>query len=323
MQTIDSTKRKYGYMKKIYYTFLLFFLNFTLYANDISGDLSNHTIWLTGSYDPFTNAHFKLIKYFSNKTQKDIYITVNYNSGKNYESSIRERIEIMQKIFNENKNIKIIREPIQGRVEFAKKLYKLYDRPVLLGVGEDVFRDDYRVEGYTELLKLKNISFILFRRKGMETKSLPMPTYGHLFIEDSIDGTENISSTRTRKAIQKNKNTKKYLPIIVQQYIKEKSLYVINTKLNRELLFENFKKIIIKKFPNLTHLKKIPFQFKLTQSKEGQIDQMIRWVLINGKILKKDYAFYITSIEFLMKMRPLPISSSCMNKFQDLINNQN
>ena len=105
--------------------------------------MKTHRIgYYIGSFDPPTLAHraavLEAMRHFG---LTKVYITVNHNTAKDFNASIAERIHMLQLLFaDQGDRVIILREPLEGRREFARYILERHPEAHLLGIfGEDTF----------------------------------------------------------------------------------------------------------------------------------------------------------------------------------------
>jgi nicotinic acid mononucleotide adenylyltransferase len=267
--------------------------------SSVEKQFGTNVAWYIGSFDPPTIGHITIAKDIASRTDGPLYITVNHNTGKNYNASIRERIEMLQLAFRDSPNVHIIREPIEGREKFVKEITQRHRTNLVIAVGEDVLEKNYELLG-----DLSEVSFLSYQRTSLASSYTPNGTSKVFY--DKIDGIENISSSEVRKKISQDESLAKVLIPEIESYIIDNDLYKWQ-EFNKQEYFNDFKNFIKVKFPEIDLSSVANLDFKDTHSKGGQLDAMIRWLLLNGKIPRNRHGFYITQIEMLFNQSPLPL----------------
>lgn len=267
-----------------------------------SGDVA----WYSGSFDPPTRNHLAIVNEILRRTDGPIYLTVNHNTAKNFNASIRERVDMLTLAYADEPRIHILREPVEGRRFLVPELYRRHNKKVILVVGEDVLEQNYEALG-----DLNNLSFISFFRAGQESDYRPNGTSKVYFEE--LEGNGKMSSTLVRERIKNSESLSSFLIPEIEKYIKYRNLYKL-PDYNQNQLFTDFLKKVRLHYPEVDLSNAKEFAFKETQSKGGQIDAMIRWILREGHIPKFHHKSYIESLESMMKLDPLPLSFSSSQK---------
>ncbi|MDC1174293.1 hypothetical protein OAT67_02785, partial [Bacteriovoracaceae bacterium] len=294
-------------MKLIGFFFLSFIIGCTHVHHDNFREISSSknlfsddVVWYSGSFDPPTIGHIKIAEEVASRTTGPVYISINHNTGKNFNASIRERIEMLSTAFKDNPRVHIIREPSEGRRAFVEEVSRRHNRKVVLAVGEDVLKKNYEMLG-----DMKDLDFLSFERPGQESDYIPS-NVSRVF-SDQLDGIEGISSTVVRNAIRDDLPLDGLLTDEVKGYIRSNNLYR-NNSYNQSSLLETFETIVRNHLPHLNIETVVNFEFKDIQSKGGQIDAMIRWIIENTEVPDKYKGFYTVFLESLMGERLLPLS---------------
>ncbi len=283
------------YLNK-YFNLLIFCILFVSAQGSIT---DSDVMWYSGSFDPPTLGHVEIIRDIAKKSNGPIYLTVNHNTGKNFNASVRERIKMLKEVFKDHENIHILREPIEGRRAFVNKLSQLHDAKVVMAVGEDVIEKNYKLLG-----DLENLSFLLYDRPGQETTFVPNGVSPIINEKQPVVG---LSSTAVRDLIIKGESPSHLLTPEVDSYIKQHKLYQ-SLELDKERMLQAFKILIQNNFPSIDQNTFERFDFKGTQSLGGQKDALIRWFLKNANIPDDKKGKYISFLESKLGEKFEPIS---------------
>jgi nicotinic acid mononucleotide adenylyltransferase len=266
----------------------------------------NQVVWYMGSFDPPARGHLAIVDELLRRSDGDVYLTINHNTAKNFNASIRERVDMLSLAYENEPRVRILREPIEGRRELVVELNRRHERNVLLAVGEDVLEQNYKILG-----SLDDFSIVSFFRAGQESDFKPSGKAKVFF--EKLEGNGSMSSTLVRNRILENKSLSKYLTPEIERYIRERNLYK-KSNYNQHALLLTFLNRVSRNFPLIDLSNAQSFTFKETQSRGGQIDAMIRWMLRESNIPDNEHRFYIEVLELAMGERPLPLSFSSKQK---------
>lgn len=185
---------------------------------------------LGGAFDPPHLGHLigaeKTRKKFG--LQKIIFIPTNKPPHKNAPvASPKERLELIKIATQDNQrfevsDIEIKRKGFSYTVETIKKLKNIYPEDKLfLIIGMDEAKDFMSWKEPREILRLCKL--IILTRIGFERKEIPeLLGEKAQFLALNFD----ISSSKTRELIRKGKSIKHLVPESIENYIKEKKLYL-------------------------------------------------------------------------------------------------
>lgn len=180
-----------------------------------------------GSFNPIHNHHISMVNEILNKkTADEVWIIPSKNHPFNKQlAPAEDRINMINLAFN-NPYIKIntieINSPETNyTIRTVQKLKAQYPYEFYWTIGADILADmKDKWYGLEDLLK--ETEFIIFNREGCPINYIPnmkiktvfnIPTHGE-------------SSSRIRRLASQNKPLKELVPLNVEEYIKEKRLYV-------------------------------------------------------------------------------------------------
>jgi len=179
-----------------------------------------------GSFNPINKGHVKVISGLLDKKIVDrIWIIPckkhAFNKSLANEKDRLKMIKLATKNFDKVEICKIELES-KGKnytIDTVRKLKKKYKHKFFFIIGSDILYEIKRWHKYKHLLK--EIDFIVFKRKGYKIKKVEGFKPCYLF-RDKI---EKFSSTEIRKRIKESKSFKHLLPNLVYNYIKNHRLY--------------------------------------------------------------------------------------------------
>ena len=188
-----------------------------------------------GTFNPIHNAHLEVAKYVTEHLEYDkiLFIPAYKPPHKDFDENFSTHRFNMVKLavddMGENfdvSDIEFKREGLSYTYLTILELFKKYDILGKIGfiIGTDAF---LKIEQWYETEKLKNmVEFILFKRSDTidKNKLAILSKKGYKFSMMNMDFLD-ISSTKIRENIKKNKQVEKFLPQRVLEYIKENELY--------------------------------------------------------------------------------------------------
>ena len=273
--------------------FLLFVLiAFPAFAEETVG-------YYIGSFDMVTMGHKAVVASTLNDPKlgiKKIYITVNWNTDKDFNASMEERVEMMRRTYAEfGDRVEILREPLEGRPDFARYLIEKHQGKVLGIFGDDTFDKNYKI--FTKDTNVHDFDYVKVARP--EAATVMTESVYVLVIHDHEIEADGTSSSVARKAIAEGKDPVK-MGLISQgayDYIMERGLYKTPTEAEIPQLKADFEARYRKFIAEMQtawpghDLSKLPVpEFKSTQSVEAQADKFVRHLITNLKLnLKQQY----------------------------------
>ncbi len=269
---------------RVFVVFL--FVAFSAFAEETVG-------YYIGSFDMVTMGHKAVVASTLNDPNlkiKKIYITVNWNTDKDFNASMEERVEMMRRTYAEfGDRVEILREPLEGRPEYARYLIGKHQGKVLGIFGDDTFDKNFKI--FTKDTNVHDFDYVKVARpepavSAIESVYVPI-VHDH---EIEADGT---SSSAARKAIAEGKDPSA-LGLISKEayeYIKERGLYQTPTEAEIPALKADFEKRY-REFVQKMELEwpghglsKLPMpEYKSTQSLEAQSDKFVRHLITNLKL---------------------------------------
>jgi len=192
-------------------------------------------LWLfQGTFNPIHNAHLRVAEYIAENfgANKIIFIPAYIPPHKDSQTSLAEhRLKMTELAVKDNPyfNVSDIEFQLGGKsytyrtICELRKRYNL-DEKINFIIGTDAFKN---IEKWYEADKLKKlVKFRVFPRDKEVNKQdyeyLREKGYDFEFVPLEF---EDISSTELREAVKLNKNLDRYVPKIIEDYIKENGLY--------------------------------------------------------------------------------------------------
>ncbi len=228
--------------------------------------------YYVGSFDPPTRGHLQAILEAKEEfSLSKVYVTVNYNTDKDFHCSVSERINMLEHMLeNQGLDYEVVRQPIEGQVEFVKYLQRRHEERVLGIFGEDTLGKNIDIHG-----EIPGFEYIEVKRPDIEaaTSVIIHP------IEISADG---VSSSKARKLIKAGKSTDKILHERVRGLIDRHDFYkhilsAENAEFQKEKIKETYEFLSsIQNDWNLSHINLNNILIKQTQSKQAIVDKIIR-----------------------------------------------
>lgn len=235
-----------------------------------------------GSFDPPTLAHrAAVIEAMQHFGLSKVYITVNHNTDKDFNASMAERIAMLQLLFAEQGDrVVILREPLEGRREFARYILQRHPKAHLLGIfGDDTFEKNFKI-----FAGEPRFDFVRIARPVVCTESADV--YKPKIYDIMLHDADGLSSSEARRRIALGLDTSDILSAEVGRFIADIGLYPFVPEHSlgaAERLFQarwtTFQEALDGLIAEeLRRALKAP-SFKSCQSKEGQDDKLIRHVV--------------------------------------------
>jgi len=182
-----------------------------------------------GSFNPVHNSHIRLIKeILKRKLVEEIWvIPCKSNTFKKELAPAKDRIKMLKLALKDLKNTKInlIEINSKGRdytIKTINKLKRKYNHKFFLIIGADISREIIKWYKHDEIFK--KTAFIIFKRTDCPIKDQEgMKIYAKI-----LKSAGNISSTSIRQKISHGKRISHLVPEEVEEYIKERGLYLPN-----------------------------------------------------------------------------------------------
>lgn len=242
-----------------------------------------------GSFDPPTLGH-KLVVAAAMKAHPlaKVYITVNHNTDKDFNTSMDERLQMMKKLFSEyGDRVEVLREPLEGRPAFARYLLEKHQGKILGIFGDDTFEKNYKI--FTTDADVHDFDYVkVARPEATALESVYVPVVHDLEID--ADGTSS-SAARDLIALGKDPVAAKILSKEVYDYIQELKLYqkISGEKLadaQKDFLgrYNAFISTLKQQRPDLDLSKIAEPTFKATQSLGAQKDKFVRHIVTSLKM---------------------------------------
>ncbi len=235
-----------------------------------------------GSFDPPTLAHrAAVIEAMRHFGLSKVYITVNYNTDKDFNASVAERVSMLQLLFaDQGDRVVILREPLEGRREFARYILQRHPKAHLFGIfGDDTFEKNFKI-----FAGEPRFDFVRIARPVVCTESAEVykPVIHDIMLHDA----DGLSSSEARRRIALGLDTGDILPAEVGRFISNAGLYPFIAEQSlaaAERLFQarwsTFQQSLEGLIPDeMRRALKVP-TFKPSQSREGQDDKVIRHVV--------------------------------------------
>lgn len=284
--------------------FLLFVLiAFPAFAEETVG-------YYIGSFDMVTMGHKAVVASTLNDPKlgiKKIYITVNWNTDKDFNTSMEERVEMMRRTYSEFGNrVEILREPLEGRPEFARYLIARHQGKVLGIFGDDTFDKNYKI--FTKDTNVHDFDYVKVARPETAAASAQESVYVPIVHDHEIEA-DGTSSSAARKALAEGRDPAA-LGLISKEayeYIKERGLYqtvpperVVAAKADFLARYQAFITEMQKTMPG-ADLAALPQpEYKPTQSIEAQSDKFVRHLITNLKMnVEQQFSFRPKAEKFL------------------------
>ena len=188
-----------------------------------------------GTFNPFHNGHLEIIKAITalNIFEKILVIPTNIPPHKNapFLASGEDRISMCKLALSGFENVKVCdiefhRNGPSYTYDTICELKKQYNAEIHIVCGGDMITTLYSWKNYNDLIK--SAKFVAFRRANVDNSEFDAAVEktrsdgGAVTVID-IDITD-VSSTEIRCGNSNN------LPVAVQQYIREKGLYNVNSR---------------------------------------------------------------------------------------------
>ncbi|MBX9671568.1 MAG: hypothetical protein K2X93_28525, partial [Candidatus Obscuribacterales bacterium] len=237
-----------------------------------------------GSFDPPTLAHraavIEAIRHFG---LKKVYITVNYNTDKDFAASILERITMLRLLFSDmGDTVVILREPLEGRPAFARWVLQRHPGEHVIGIfGADTFEKNFKIFAGAPRFDFVRIARPM-KTEACSTEAVYVPVVYDIILKDA----DGVSSSEARKRIGLGLDTSDILSLGVSRFVGDLRLYP-NVP---EKLLAGIEGRFLKRWSSFCgNLKGVidgPSRalltapsFKPSQSKDGQNDKFVRHVV--------------------------------------------
>lgn len=236
-----------------------------------------------GSFDPPTLAHraavIEAIRHFG---LTKVYITVNYNTDKDFNASISERIAMLRLLFADMGDVVVIlREPLEGRRAFARWVLARHPGEHVIGIfGADTFDKNFKI-----FAGEPRFDFVRIARPMTETCSAEA-AYVPVVYEIMLQDADGVSSSEARRRIGLGIDTSDILSAGVFRFVGDNHLYPNvpdNALVGQERQYLRRWSTFYGKLgsaiddPRLSSL--LAPAFKPSQSTEGQYDKFVRHVV--------------------------------------------
>lgn len=183
---------------------------------------------LGGSFDPPHIGHYLVIRQildFRSDLDKILLVPSYQHQWKPSFTSVQDRLIMTESLLQEKteiSNIEIDRKGVSYTMDTLKGIKKQTDAEIYWIVGSDIIYEFNRWEKTDQLINLA--TFLVFPRDPYHLpEKLPQ---GFELIQAENLITTNISSTAIRERIKKGKLIHYLVPNEVEEYIKEKGLYL-------------------------------------------------------------------------------------------------
>ncbi len=280
--------------------------------------IQNKLVFYSGSFDPPTKAHIKIIQTLGCGQPKQVIVLVNKSGEKNFKTASFERVEMLQSALKEFDS-KIRYVPVDQYNKSEVKIQAAQDfgvKEFTVVIGEDSFNvlptseiTKIKAQDLTEIANTEKLrqNWLVLSRPTQQTKetsvfknsfldellALKSKSVGRIKLEDI----ENISSTRVREGIwSENESEKRMAQNLLQPevygLIKQRSLYrpfpKSLEKIQSDLFAENyqmFTNMIQKLLPKQNDLtiEKTP-DFEAQQSPSSWVERYENWYALNHKL---------------------------------------
>jgi nicotinate-nucleotide adenylyltransferase len=179
-----------------------------------------------GSFNPIHNQHIKMIEKLAKSEVIDEVWVIPckkhaFNKGF---APAKQRIKMIQLAIKSIPNAKISRVELKSKgttytIKTLKELKSKYSHEFFWIIGSDIPYEIHQWKDYNKLLK--EVKFIIFRRKGYPLKKVKGMKIFHVFNEHISD----ISSTKIRENAKQGKSLKGLVSSSIEAYIKKEGLY--------------------------------------------------------------------------------------------------
>lgn len=264
-----------------------FFNKLVIFLLLVSIQLFADVGYFIGSFDPPTLAHKEsVLKAMEVHDLEKVYITVNHNTAKDYLTSVDERIEMLRLLFKDHiDSVFILREPLEGRVNFAEEVLKNHQDQKVFGIfGDDTFEKNFSI-----FKGLPNFDFIKISRPefAIDIEALNrLPSkedrrYVPTIYDLEISGT-GISSSKARDLIKEGDTVglKEFLDLDIIHSIMQRELYKDTFLSEKNLFLERFHSLLDELQQRMPEINDVPEpEFKPTQSFAAQSEKFIRQIV--------------------------------------------
>lgn len=260
-----------------------------------------------GSFDPPTLAHraavLEAIRHFG---LAKVYITVNHSTDKDFNASMAERIRMLQLLFADyGDRIVILREPLEGRREFARYVLERYPLDHLVGIfGEDTFEKNFKI-----FAGEPRFDFVRIARPMVSTAE-SVDAYVPIVYDIMLHDADGLSSSEARRRIALGLSTNGILSVEVAHFIAGKDLYANVPEFARQTAeqdfmarWRTFQATLDGVVGEQQRSSLLVPAFKLSQSREGQNDKFVRHVVDSLSIPLNDQFRLRPMMERLLDIR--------------------
>jgi phosphopantetheine adenylyltransferase len=263
-----------------------------------------------GSFDMPTRGHRDvLLTTMKKEGIKKAYISVNYNTDKDFNASMEERIDMLKLMFKKyGDQIEVLREPLEGRPEFARYLIEKHQDHLWGVFGDDTYDKNFKI--FTTDADVHWFDYVKVKRPVMESMGGLEAAYVPDTHEIEIDA-DGTSSSKARKLIEAGKDPAAANVITpeVWEYVKKKGLYLpIPKEKEAEAIrdyhsrYDAFIKEMKKVRPDL-NLDSLPKPtFNNIQSLGAQKDKFVRHVANGLKMGLEDQLVFRPQAEKILEI---------------------
>ncbi len=244
-----------------------------------------------GSFDPPTLGHKAVaVECLDRFDFQKLYITVNHNTDKDFNTSVEERVQMLKLLFAEyGDRVEILREPIEGRQPFAWYLNRKHEGKIIGIFGDDTYDKNFKIFNGIE-----NFDFIKVERPEITLESVTAQYVPVVHpVKVVADG---LSSSLARDLIAKGKDASHVLSSNVMGFINDRGFYrpIPQERLSLEETtfrsrFQKFYADLVAETLGKFDLNGITVpKFKAGQSREAQNDKFIRSIIEQKKVSVDD-----------------------------------
>ncbi len=246
-------------------------------------NLTNRIGYYIGSFDPPTLAHRKaVLEAMRHFGLSKVYITVNHCTDKDFAASMTERIRMLRLLFaDQGDRIVILREPLEGRREFARYILEKHPDAHLLGIfGEDTFDKNFRIFAGEPRFDFVRIA------RPVATECSAESAYVPVIYDIMLQDADGVSSSEARRRIALGLDTSNILSSEVASFIVGGGLYPSiaehTLKAAEQRFLSRWRKFHSRLQGVISDSQRLSLStpsFKAIQSKEGQSDKLVRHVV--------------------------------------------
>jgi len=253
-------------------------------ASEATAPVKAPTIgYYIGSFDPPTLAHraavIEAIRHFG---LKKVYITVNFNTDKDFNASIAERIAMLRLLFADMGDVVVIlREPLEGRRAFARWVLARHPGEHVIGIfGDDTFEKNFKI-----FAGEPRFDFVKIARPMTESCSAEA-AYVPVVYDIMLHDADGVSSSEARRRIGEGLDLNDILSPGIVHFVYDNRLYPkvqlsILPGAERQYLrrWSSFHGKLDRAIDDPRRNSLIAPAFKPSQSPEGQNDKFVRHVV--------------------------------------------